>query len=64
MPYHPTILLCVEALHAGYWRVLIPKKKAFARCEALDVQNLPNGCPDSLHNATGAGGGSQCSVTA
>jgi hypothetical protein len=41
-------LLFVESLHDGSNTSHGTKKRAVARCEALDVRYLPNGCPYSL----------------
>jgi len=38
-------LLFVDSLHDGSCTSQGTKKRAIARCEALDVRYMPNGCP-------------------
>ena len=64
MPYHPTICCSWNPSTTGPKRAEnTNKKRAVARCEALDVRYMPNGCPNSLPNGSGAPNGSQCSIT-
>ena len=54
----------VESLHDGSKTSWNTNKKGPSRdAKALDVRYLPNGCPYSLPNGSGADLGSQCGVT-
>ena len=45
MPYHPTICCSWIPSTTGPANDQGTKKRAIARCEALDVRYMPNGCP-------------------